>query len=189
MQLYSRILAVVFGVLMLALSATVAVETVIRKLFSISLGGVDELSGYAIAIGAPLAFAITLVEQSHIRINLLHMRMPVRVRALLNAVAAVALAVLAVYLMVFTFRTFEETRLFQSIAQTPWATPLIYPQSIWLVAMVLFAAPAVWLAIRAARLLLGADWQRLDREFSPEAVEDELKAELDDLENRSGEVN
>lgn len=188
MQLYSRILAVVFGVMMLALSATVAVETVIRKLFSISLGGVDELSGYAIAIGAPLAFAITLVEQSHIRINLLHMRMPLRARALLNAVAAIALAILAVYLMIFTVSTVQETRMFQSIAQTPWATPLIYPQTVWLVAMVLFAAPAVWLAVKAVLLLLRADWQRLDREYSPETVEEELKAELDDLETRSGEV-
>ena len=188
MQTYSRILAMVFGVMMLALSATVAVETVIRKLFSISLGGVDELSGYAIAIGAPLAFAITLVEQSHIRINLLHMRMPLRARALLNAVAAIALAILAVYLMFFTVSTVQETRMFQSIAQTPWATPLIYPQTVWLVAMVLFAAPAVWLAVKAFLLLLRADWQRLDREFSPETVEEELKAELDDLETRSGEV-
>ena len=188
MQLYSRILALVFGAMMLALSATVAVETVIRKLFSVSLGGVDDLSGYAIAIGAPLAFAIALIEQSHIRINLLHMRMPLRARAVLNAVAAVALAVLAVYLMVFTVSTFLETRMFRSIAQTPWATPLVYPQSAWLVAMVLFAAPALWLAIRAALLLLRADWQRLDREFSPETVEDELKAELDDLETRAGEV-
>ena len=47
---------------MLALSAAVTVETIVRKLFSVSLGGVDELSGYAIAIGAPLAFAVALIE-------------------------------------------------------------------------------------------------------------------------------
>lgn len=188
MQLYSKTLAIVFGVMMLALSVTIAVETVVRKLFSISLGGVDELSGYAIAIGGPLAFAIALVEQSHIRINLLHMRMPLRLRAALNYVAAVALAILAVFLMVFTVVTILETQMFQSIAQTPWATPLIYPQSVWLVAMTLFAIPAVWLALRATAVLLRRDWTRLDREFSPETIEDELKAELDDLETRSGEV-
>lgn len=184
MQLYSKFLAVVFGVTMLVLSVTIAVETVVRKLFSISLGGVDELSGYAIAIGAPLAFAVALVEQSHIRINLLHMQMPLRARAVLNAVAAITIAILAVYLMIFTVRTFEETRMFQSIAQTPWATPLIYPQSVWLVAMTLFAIPAVYLAAKAAFQLLKGDWKRLDREFAPDTVEDELKAELEDLEHR-----
>jgi hypothetical protein len=63
-------------------------ETVVRKLFSFSLGGVDEMSGYAIAIGAPLAFAVALVEQSHIRINILHMQMPPRLQAALNLMAA-----------------------------------------------------------------------------------------------------
>lgn len=184
MQLYSKTLAVVFGAMMLVLSVVIAVETVIRKLFSISLGGVDELSGYAIAIGAPLAFAVTLIEQSHIRINLLHMQMPMRVRALLNAIAAVTLAILAVYLMVFTVRTFQETQIFQSIAQTPWATPLIWPQSVWLLAMVLFAVPAVWLALRALYCLVRGDWRTLDREFSPDTVEDELEAELADLAHR-----
>lgn len=184
MQFYSKLLAVVFGAMMLALSAIIAVETVIRKLFSISMGGVDELSGYAIAIGAPIAFAITLIEQSHIRINLLHMQMPLRLRAILNAVAAITLAVLAVYLMIFTVRTFQDTRMFQSIAQTPWATPLIYPQTVWLVAMGLFVVPAVWLALRALAALLRGDWRCLDVEFSPETVEDELKAELEDLQHR-----
>ncbi len=184
MQTYSKLLSVAFGVMMLVLSATVAVETVVRKLFSVSLGGVDELSGYAIAVGAPLAFAVALVEQSHIRINLLHMKMPRQARAILNAFAAISIAVLAVFLMAFTVRTFLETQMFQSIAQTPWATPLIYPQSVWLAAMILFAVPAVLFALRAVLCLLRRDWRTLDTEFSPDTVEDELQAELDDLRHR-----
>lgn len=180
----SKVAAVVFGTMMLVLSALVAVETIIRKVFGISLGGVDELSGYAIAVGAPLAFTVALIEQSHIRINLLHMRMPGGVQAVLNLVAALLLAALAVYLFVFTVRTVQETELYGSIAQTPWATPLIYPQSIWLVSMGLFALCSVGLAIRATWLAARADWGALKREFGPETVEEELEAELSDLERR-----
>jgi TRAP-type C4-dicarboxylate transport system permease small subunit len=142
------------------------------------------LSGYAIAVGAPLAFTVALIEQSHIRINLLHMRMPGGVQAVLNLVAALLLAALAVYLFVFTVRTVQETQLYGSIAQTPWATPLIYPQSIWLVSMGLFALCSVGLAIRATWLAARADWGALKREFGPETVEEELEAELSDLERR-----
>jgi TRAP-type C4-dicarboxylate transport system permease small subunit len=184
MKRFSRVSAIAFGAMMLVLSVMIAVETVVRKLFSISLGGVDEMSGYAIAIGAPLAFTVALVEQSHIRINLLHMNMPPRVQAALNLVAALLLAALAVFLLVFTFRTVGETRLYRSIAQTPWATPLIWPQTVWLVAMTVFAAASVWLALRALWLGVTGDWRGLNRSFGPDSVEDELKAELDDLARR-----
>ncbi|HMO70264.1 MAG TPA: TRAP transporter small permease subunit [Paracoccaceae bacterium] len=184
MARFSRASAIAFGAMMLVLSAMIAVETLVRKLFSVSLGGVDELSGYAIAIGAPLAFTVALVEQSHIRINILHMNMPTRLQAVLNVIAALLLAALAIFLLVFTFRTVRETQLYQSIAQTPWATPLIWPQSIWLVAMSVFSGAAVFLAARALWLALRGDWQALNRSFGPDSVEEELKAELQDLARR-----
>lgn len=184
MQLVSRIAAIVFGTTMLVLSALIAVDTIVRKLFAISLGGTDELSGYAIAVGAPLAFTVALVEQSHIRINLLHMRMPARVQAAMNLLAALTLAALAVYLFVFTVRTVEDTQLYQSIAQTPWATPLIYPQMLWLAAMAIFALIATILALKALQLAVRGDWGGLARDFSPDSVEAELEAELDDLGRR-----
>lgn len=184
MQLCSRIAAVIFGVMMLALSVAVAAETILRKVASVSLGGVDELSGYAIAIGAPLCFTVALIEQSHIRINLLHMKMPERLQAIMNLLAALALATLALFLVVFSARTLGETRLYQSIAQTPWATPLAYPQTLWMVATGLFGIAAVVLAGQALRLALQGNWARLNRDFAPDTVEDELKAELEDLEQR-----
>ena len=88
MQGYARAASLIFGVMMLLLSAAVTVETLVRKLFSVSLGGVDELSGYAIAVGAPLAFAVALIDRSHIRINLLYQGMGARARAMLDAGAS-----------------------------------------------------------------------------------------------------
>jgi TRAP-type C4-dicarboxylate transport system permease small subunit len=184
MQAWVRGAALVFGAMMLLLSAAVTVETLVRKLFSISLGGVDELSGYAIAVGAPLAFAIALIERSHIRINLLYVRLGARARGLLDALSVLALGGLAIFLLVFTVRTVLDTRAFNSIAQTPWATPLIYPQAVWLLAMAVFALPAAWLMLRALALLARRDWTELTRNFGPVTVEEELQAELDDLARR-----
>jgi TRAP-type C4-dicarboxylate transport system permease small subunit len=184
MQTYARICAIVFGLMMTALCVVIAVETIIRKLFNYSLGGVDELSGYAIAVGAPLCFAIAAIEQSHIRINLLHMRMPRLMRAGMNLIAAVLLAALALYLCTFTWRTVQDTQLFGSIAQTPWMTPLIWPQAAWLVGMIVFTFATVVLAGRALWLALRGNVDGLLRDFGPDTVEDELAAELSDLEGR-----
>ena len=43
MEVIARLSSLVFGVTMLLLSVAITVETVVRKAFSISLGGVDEL--------------------------------------------------------------------------------------------------------------------------------------------------
>jgi len=185
MKTYMRLCAVVFGLMMTALCVVISIETILRKVFNYSLEGVDELSGYAIAIGAPLCFAIAAIEQSHIRINLLYMRLPRGIQAALNVVAAGLLAVLSLYLLFFTFRTVGETRLFGSVAQTPWMTPLIWPQTIGLIGMLVFAVPVVWLAVRVVLLAIQRDTNAIISNFGPDAVEDELAAELSDLEART----
>ncbi len=184
MQRFSQLASLMFGIVMIVLSVAVTLETLLRKMFSISLGGVDELSGYAITIAAPLAFAVALLERSHIRINVLYLRLGLRTRAWLDALSILALAALALFLFIFTVATVRETQLYQSIAQTPWATPLIYPQMLWLVAMAVFLVPALWMLKQTVSLLLQRDWNGLVRHGSPATVEEELEAELEDLKRR-----
>ncbi len=184
MQTYARILGILFGTMMFLLSAVIMLETLLRKLFSISLGGIDELGGYAIAVAAPLAFTLALIDNSHIRINQLTSRLPSQAQAVLNAVAMLSIALLSIFFFYFTVETVLDTHTYKSIAQTPLATPLIYPQSIWLVAMLTFPAAAVILALRALARLIQRDWPSLLQQFGPVSAQQELQAELDDLKKR-----
>ncbi|ALM53280.1 C4-dicarboxylate ABC transporter substrate-binding protein [Halomonas huangheensis] len=187
MKAYARFLGGLFGAMMILLALLITLETLIRKFFSLSMGGVDELGGYAIAIAAPLAFCVAMVEQAHIRINLLHMHLPSSVQAVLNALATLSMGLMAAFLLYFTVQTVLETQLYRSIAQTPWGTPLIYPQTVWLVAMSTFVLAAVVLSFKALLLLIKRDWSTLIGQFGPGSTQDELDAELSDLEKREGE--
>lgn len=179
-----RALGWVFGVTMIVLSFMVTIETVIRKLFSVSLGGVDELSGYAVAVIGPLAFAIALVERSHIRINILYLRLTRPVKRVLDALSILTLVLLAGFLTAFAFRTLADTDRFNALAQTPWATPLVYPQSLWLVSTAVFSVTALVVLARAVWSARQRDWNGFDRTLSPGTVEEELRAELEDLDRR-----
>jgi len=181
---YKRWASNVFGVTMLSLAVLVTIETLVRKLLSISLGGVDELAGYSIAVGAPLCFGVALLERAHIRINIVYIYLSTKLKAWLDYLSVLSLGLLALFLFAFSVRTVVETPAYRSIAQTPWATPLIYPQSIWLVAMVIFLVPALWVQGRALALLVRGKNITLSAEFGPDTPEDELKAELDDLRRR-----
>jgi len=78
------------GALVLASAVVIAVDIVIRKAFAISVGGADELAGYALAIGTAWALSATLLERGHIRIDSLYLRFPLKARAVLDIVGLAA---------------------------------------------------------------------------------------------------
>lgn len=184
MRTITRALGWVFGLTMVALSIMVTIETIVRKMFSLSLGGVDELSGYAVAIAGPLAFAIALIERSHIRINILYLRLSQPARRLLDFFSVCSLALLSLFLSFFALRTVLDTYQLKSLAQTPWATPLIYPQSLWVIAMAVFSLVALYLVGKSALLAHRKDWAIMARCLAPGSLEEEIKAELQDMKDR-----
>ncbi len=188
MERYSRTLGIIFGMLMLLLSVAITAETLLRKLFSVTLGGIDELGGYAIAVAAPLAFTVALIGRGHIRINQVSRLFPRKVQAVLDVVAVMSFAVLSLFFLHFAIQTVIETHTYRSIAQTPWATPLIWPQSIWLIATATFPIAAVIFAFRAVILLARGDWQGISRSYGTVGAAEELQEELEDLKRRDVEA-
>lgn len=178
------VLATAFGAIFLGLAFVVAIETISRKLFNISLQGADELGGYALAVGSTLAFSLSLLGRNHIRVDVFHDKFPPRVQALLNWLSIVSLAVFALFIAWVAFQVIQDTTAYRSTAQTPWATPLIIPQGVWYAGLVIFALVACGLAWRATRLLLSGDIHKLNSDFHPKSAKEELKEELDDLKAR-----
>ncbi|MDO8883691.1 MAG: TRAP transporter small permease [Pseudotabrizicola sp.] len=188
MERYSRMLGIIFGMLMLLLSVAITAETLLRKLFSVTLGGIDELGGYAIAVAAPLAFTVALIGRGHIRINQVSRLFPRRVQAVLDVVAVVSFAALSLFFLHFAIQTVIDTYTYKSIAQTQWATPLIWPQTVWLIATATFPTAAVIFAFRAVVLLARGDWQGIARSYGTVGAAEELQEELDDLRRREVEA-
>ena len=77
-----------------------------------------------------------------------------------------------------------DTLQYGSTAQTPWATPLIWPQAVWYAGLVIFALVASGYALRATLLLARRQIETLNTDFHPKSAKEELKEELDDLKVR-----
>lgn len=183
-----RWLGTVFGLIFVALSLLVAVETFVRKVFNFSLQGADELGGYALAIGGTIAFSLALLGRTHIRVDVFHEHLPKAMKAVLDWLSVVSLAAFAILIAWLAGYVIKDTTAYMSVSQTPWATPLKYPQSAWLVGLIMFAAVAVLLAGRASWLLLRGELVQLDREFGPRSTREEVDEELADLKARSAEA-
>jgi TRAP-type C4-dicarboxylate transport system permease small subunit len=180
-----RLLANLFGLVFLGLSFLVTVETVVRKVFNVSIQGSAELGGYALAVGSALGFCLAVASRSHIRVDVFHERFPPALQAFLNWLSAVLTAALAVFFVGVCWRVIVKTVEYGSAAQTPWATPLVYPQSVWYAALIAFALYALVYAGRASRLYFTGRRAEVLEEFHPKSAKEELKDELDDLAQRS----
>jgi TRAP-type C4-dicarboxylate transport system permease small subunit len=178
------LLATVFGGIFLGLAVVVAVETISRKLFNVSLQGADELGGYALAVGSTIAFSLALMGRNHIRVDVFHDKFSRGLQAALNWLSIVTLAAFAVFIAWIAFKVIDDTLQYGSTAQTPWATPLIWPQSVWYVGLVTFALLAAGYAVRATLLLFANRIDTLNHDFHPRSTKEELKEELEDLAHR-----
>jgi TRAP-type C4-dicarboxylate transport system permease small subunit len=180
------VLATLFGGIFLVLSVVVAAETISRKVFNVSLQGADELGGYALAVGSTIAFSLALIGRNHIRVDVFHERFPRGLQAALNWLSIVALAAFGAFIAWVAFRVIGDTLQYRSTAQTPWATPLIWPQGVWYAGLVTFALVAVGYALRATLLLVTRRIDTLNHDFHPKSAKEELKEELEDLAQRQG---
>jgi TRAP-type C4-dicarboxylate transport system permease small subunit len=178
------VFANVCGYILLGLAVLVTIETLGRKLFNISLQGVDELGGYALAVGSALAFTTALVERAHIRIELFHVMLPVPLQMALNWLAITSIAALGGLLAFVCFTILSDSFAYNSTAPTPWATPLIYPQSLWYAGMVIFALVSAAMALHATYLLVTGNAEALNKLYGPKEAAEEVKEELEDLTRR-----
>ena len=95
-------------------------------MFNISLQGADELGGYALAVGT-LAFSLALMGRNHIRVDVFH-EFSRRWQAFLNWFSITSIAAFGIFVAWVATKVITDTLQYGSTAQTPWATPLIWPQ-------------------------------------------------------------
>lgn len=183
-----RWLGILFGLIFVALSFLVAVETVMRKAFNVSLQGADELGGYSLAVGATIAFSLALMGRSHIRVDVFHDHLPKWLQEVLNWLSVLCLAAFAGLMAYLAWFVIQDSRQYQSVSQTPWATPLVYPQGVWLFGLIMFALVSAGFALRATLLMFSGRRDQLNREFGPRSTKDEVDEELEDLKARSSDA-
>jgi TRAP-type C4-dicarboxylate transport system permease small subunit len=170
------------GWALLVLSIAIAFEVVARKFFNFSLKGVDEFGGYVLAIGSAVGFSYALITRAHVRVDLVLLKLSRPWQDWANWIAAIAMAIFAYVLMWRALFVYARTWSLGARSGTPLDTPMIYPQGLWTVALVVFTIACTMTLWRlTAVCFLGSD--RRDR---LETLEDEIEAEASDARRRLG---
>src|ERR1700741_5336412 len=96
----SRVGAIVGGALLLVASIVICIDITLRYTLSVTLGGADELAGFALAIASAWGLSAAVLTRSHIRIDTVYVRVRARLRALLDVLS---LAVLIFFFSLVTW--------------------------------------------------------------------------------------
>jgi TRAP-type mannitol/chloroaromatic compound transport system permease small subunit len=165
------------GSLMLAAAFLVSIDVLARKLLVVSLGGADELCGYAFAIGTAWALAFTLLQRANVRVDALYIHLPAMACAVLDVVALLSLGLFVGLLTWQAWVVLETSLAFNAHATTPLQTPLWIPQSLWLAGLLMFAFAWIPLLLRALASLRGGDLAGLRQLIGARSIEEDAVAE------------
>jgi TRAP-type C4-dicarboxylate transport system permease small subunit len=175
-QRISRILAWLAGAMILfGCSMLISIDVITRYFFKRGMVESFEISGYAMAACIGLGLAFTVTSKSNIRVDILLDAFPRPVRVLCDILAALALAVIALTLAWFTWKTLAQSHAMNAKSVSVLQTPMVIPQGIWWVGLVWFAAMAVIIPIQAIIRLSKGDGEGFDRLIGSLRVTEEIE--------------
>lgn len=153
----SRIGVWVAGAMTLASVALISFDVIMRKLFNWSLGGADELSGYAFAISTTWAFAFVVLERANVRVDILYQYFSVRIAGFIDWLSLVALATFLSVMTRYAYEVLATSWVQNSTANTPLATPLWIPQGLWLIGLLWMSVVLTFMLVRSSIALVKGD--------------------------------
>lgn len=147
----------------------------------LTFSGSDEISGYLFAVGTSWSLAHALVTRGHVRIDAVYGGLSPAVRAWLDLVA---LLCLALFVGALVERAFDvaTTSLFEwNRSNTNLRIPLALSQIPWMLGIVLFFVTIAVAIVRSLLMLLRGDYAGVNAIAGASSQDEEIESELKGL--------
>jgi TRAP-type C4-dicarboxylate transport system permease small subunit len=135
------------GAIFLLTSFYITADVISRRFFGISSEATDEIGGYALAIGGMWALAYTLRTGGHVRIDVLLMHLPERLRHLLDYGALLLIGLFSSVVAFYSWRLSIDSFSIGATATSSLRTPLAVPQGLMALGFTIMAAEALILVL------------------------------------------
>ena len=173
----SLILTWIGGVLIVLSAFLVTLEVILRKLFNVSLGGADEISGYAFGVATAFALSFALFERAHIRVDALMGVIPRSLHPFVNMLGLILLIGFAGVVTTMVWSMVGDTLQHGSRSITPMRVPLAIPQIPWLMGWMLFVATGVLLGLVAVKRYLAGDQAGVQDLIGVKSIDEQIEDE------------
>ena len=165
------------GTLIVLSALLVTLEVFLRKLFNVSLGGADEISGYAFGVATALALSFALFERAHIRVDALLGAIPKPLHPFINFLGLALLTGFALVVVVMVWNMVGDTLDNGSRSITPMRVPLAIPQIPWLFGWMFFVFSGALIGVAAIRAYLRADAAAVQDLIGVKSLDEQIEDE------------
>lgn len=173
----SSICALISGILLLFAIGLIGVEVVLRKIFSFSVGGADELSGYALALCISWSLGYALLHKAHIRIDILYCKLSDKLKSVLDIFSLFSLVAFMAPLTFFAFHVLNVSIERGATANTPLQTPMWIPQGLWFLGLLAFLVTIAIVLISTIYYLAKGDFKSAQSISGVTSLEEEIEQE------------
>lgn len=150
-----------------------------RNAFGVSSAATVEVTGYMLACGIAWGLAHTLACRAHIRVDVLLMRLPTKLRAPLHVFSLLLLTGFALFVAWAAWELVDESALFDAHDNSALRVPLVIPQGIWAVGLSAFVLMCGVLLLESLLALLLGEGARLDNLLGSRTLADETEEALE----------
>jgi TRAP-type C4-dicarboxylate transport system permease small subunit len=180
----SRVAVWLGGAALILVSCLVTLEVVLREVFLIGLSAATEISAYVLAVSTAWAYAYTLLQRNHVRVDAVIRLLPPRLLVWMDVLAMLALTWFAGTLLWHGWGVAGMSIETRARAMTPLSTPLWIPQGLWAFGIAFFFATCLLLLLRALRLIAAGEVQAASDLIGTFAREQEGAVEAEDAARR-----
>jgi len=175
------------GALVLLAAMLIGIDVLMRKFLARSIGGADELAGYALAIGTTWGLGAALLDRAHIRIDSLYVLFPQKLRLALDLAALVMFTGFFALTLWHGSGVVAQSWTSESRSQSALETPTIIPQFLWIAGLVAFVGIAIVIFVQSLRLAVAGDLTGMAQLISTRSAEEAVEDEIRDLKGRQGQ--
>ena len=146
------------GAALLAAAVMVPVDVLARKIFSVTMSGSDEYSGYVFSATTTWAYSYCLLHRSNVRIDALYNLLPRYLTAVLDIIGLLLLFYFMSVMTRYAIISFVDSYVNNSVSITTLGTPQWIPQLFWVTGLVLFLITLIFVVVYALVALFQRNW-------------------------------
>ena len=177
----ARVSGWICGLLLTVSAGLIGLDIALRETIAVTLGGANELSGYALAVSSSWGCTVALVHRMHVRIDAVYTRLSARARALLDMVGLAAFIYFLAFVTFYAWKVLELSVELNSHSISALGAPLAVPQTAWFAGFVVFLAVAAVYLLRAVLAFAKGDLRRVRELLGARSVEEEMAFEKQSL--------
>ena len=169
------------GTLILLSALLIGIDVVLRKFYNLSIGGADEIAGYALALGTAWSLGATLIDRAHIRIDSLYVVLPRKIRFFLDILGLILFIAFFALVAWHGWNVVVQSWDSSSRSQSALQTPMVIPQLIWFAGLASFVVTGIVLLVHSVILVSRGEHVAFAKTISTRSAEEEVADEIKDV--------